>query len=107
MPWYCLSKKYQGAVLIYCSIRVPPEPGHGDVSFWYATYCVAGLGILAFCGAYYWVWIVFLPWLGGYTIVEEVERLEDGALTTQLKRKCYSPVVGTDTEEQQPLLAST
>jgi len=83
---------------------VPPEPGHGDVSFWYATYCVAGLGILALCGAYYWVWIVFLPWLGGYTIVEEVERLEDGALTTQLKRKYYSSVAGTDTQEQQPLL---
>ncbi|OAX32026.1 hypothetical protein K503DRAFT_805589 [Rhizopogon vinicolor AM-OR11-026] len=40
---------------------VPPEPGHGDVSFWYATYCVAGLGVLALCGVYYWIWIVFLP----------------------------------------------
>ncbi|KIL67601.1 hypothetical protein M378DRAFT_159415 [Amanita muscaria Koide BX008] len=26
---------------------VPPEPGQGDVSFWYATYCVAGIAILA------------------------------------------------------------
>ncbi|OJA19107.1 hypothetical protein AZE42_10367 [Rhizopogon vesiculosus] len=68
---------------------VPPEPGHSDVSFWYATYCVAGLSVLALCGVYYWMWIVFLPWLGGYTIVEEVEHLEDGALTTRLKRKHY------------------
>lgn len=29
----------------YCN-RVPPEHGRGDVSFWYATYCVVGLGVL-------------------------------------------------------------
>ncbi|OAX33005.1 amino acid transporter [Rhizopogon vinicolor AM-OR11-026] len=86
---------------------VPPEDGHGDVSFWYATYCVTALGILALCGIYYWLWIVFLPWLGGYTIVEEVERLEDGALTVQLTRKRHPAVAETDNGEQQALLAST
>ncbi|OAX36308.1 amino acid transporter [Rhizopogon vinicolor AM-OR11-026] len=86
---------------------VPPEPGHSDVSFWYATYCVAGLSVLALCGVYYWMWIVFLPWLGGYTIVEEVERLEDGALTTHLKRKHYPSVAGTDNRERQILLPNT
>ncbi|OAX31673.1 amino acid transporter [Rhizopogon vinicolor AM-OR11-026] len=86
---------------------VPPEPGHGDVSFWYASYCVAGLGVLALCGIYYWLWIVLLPWLGEYTIVEEVEHLGDGALTVRLTRKHNPPVAGTDNGERQPLLAST
>ncbi|KAG0695135.1 amino acid permease-domain-containing protein [Suillus ampliporus] len=67
------------AIFLLIMPWVPPERGHADVSFWYATYCVVGLGVLALCGVYYWLWIVFLPWLGGYTIVEEVERLEDGA----------------------------
>ncbi|OJA10306.1 hypothetical protein AZE42_05554 [Rhizopogon vesiculosus] len=58
------------------------------------------------CGVYYWIWIVFLPRRGGYTIVEEVERLEDGALTTRFKRK-YLSVAGTDNAEQEPLLPST
>ncbi|KAG1821041.1 amino acid/polyamine transporter I [Suillus subaureus] len=83
---------------------VPPEPGHGDVSFWYATYCVMGLGILALCGFYYWLWIVVLPRLGGYTIVEEVEQLEGGALTARLTRKYHADI---DNGEHQPLIAST
>ncbi|KAG1738394.1 amino acid permease-domain-containing protein [Suillus paluster] len=96
-----------GAVFILIMAWVPPEPGHGDVSFWYATYCVVGLGVLALCGVYYWLWIVFLPWLGGYTIVEEVERLDDGALVARLTRKYHPSVAETDNREQQPLLAST
>jgi hypothetical protein len=51
------------------------------------------------------VWIVVLPWLGGYTIVEEVERLEDGALTARLTRK-YPSVAGIENAERQLLLAS-
>ncbi|KAG0695186.1 amino acid permease-domain-containing protein [Suillus ampliporus] len=86
---------------------VPPERGHADVSFWYATYCVVGLGILALCGIYYWLWIIFLPWLGGYTIVEEVERLEDGVSVAEFKRKYHPSVADTDNREQRPLLAST
>ncbi|KAG2369072.1 amino acid permease-domain-containing protein [Suillus spraguei] len=86
---------------------VPPEPGHSDVSFWYAAYCVVGLGALALCGVYYWLWIVALPRLGGYTIVEEVEQLKDGALATRLTRKYHSSVEGSDNGEQQPLIAST
>lgn len=92
------------AVFLLIMPWVPPETGHGDVSFWYATYCVVGLGILALCGVYYWLWIVVLPWLGEYTIVEEVEQLEGGALTTRLTRKHYS---SADDGEQQPLIVST
>ncbi|KAG1857928.1 amino acid/polyamine transporter I [Suillus tomentosus] len=86
---------------------IPPEPGRGDVSFWYATYCVVGLGVLAMCGVYYWLWIIVLPWLGGYTVVEEVERLEDGALTARLTRKYHPSAADTDNGERQPLIAST
>ncbi|KAG0695133.1 amino acid/polyamine transporter I [Suillus ampliporus] len=95
------------AIFLLIMPWVPPERGHADVSFWYATYCVVGLGVLALCGVYYWLWIVFLPWLGGYTIVEEVERLEDGALVARLKRKHHPSVADTDNREQQPLIVST
>jgi len=37
--------------------------------------------------------------------VEEVERLEDGALTARLTRKYHPSVAGTDNGEQQPLIA--
>ncbi|KAG2126696.1 amino acid/polyamine transporter I [Suillus cothurnatus] len=95
------------AIFLLIMPWVPPEPGHGDVSFWHATYCVVGLGILALCGFYYWLWIVVLPRLGGYTIVEEVEQLEGGALTARLTRKYHSSVVDIDTGEQQPLIGDT
>ncbi|KAB8071834.1 amino acid permease-domain-containing protein [Aspergillus leporis] len=46
----------------------PPSTGAtgGDVSFWYATYIVVGLGVIAFCIVYYYVWIKVLPRWGGY-----------------------------------------
>ncbi|KAL5526562.1 hypothetical protein ACEPAF_8286 [Sanghuangporus sanghuang] len=66
---------------------IPPEKGHADVSFWYATYCVAGILILLACGVYYYVWIVLLPRLGGYEVVEEIEELEGGARLARLVRK--------------------
>ncbi|KAF9003971.1 amino acid transporter [Cyathus striatus] len=97
--------KFVGTYLMSCVFLlvipwVPPEPGHGDVSFWYATYCVAGLGLILCCGIYYWLWIIALPKLGGYEIVEEVEELPDGARNTRLVRryKAASP-------EQEPLIA--
>ncbi|KAF8233205.1 amino acid transporter [Tricholoma matsutake] len=78
---------------------VPPEPGQGDVSFWHATYCIAGIAILLCCGFYYWVWIVFLPRLGGYEVVEEIEEQTDGARNTHLVRR-YKGKDG----EREPLL---
>ncbi|OCB84670.1 amino acid transporter [Sanghuangporus baumii] len=66
---------------------IPPEKGHADVSFWYATYCVAGILILLACGVYYYVWIALLPRLGGYEVVEEIEELEGGARLARLVRK--------------------
>jgi len=89
---------------------VPPEKGHADVSFWYATYCVVGIGILLLCGLYYWIWVVLLPKLGGYEIIEEVEELQDGARLAKLVRRYtdgkapHEPEVSSS--EQQPLLNS-
>ncbi|KAF8149907.1 amino acid transporter [Crassisporium funariophilum] len=101
-----------GVVLLYltsCILLlvlpwVPPEPGHADVSFWYATYCVAGIGLLLCCGVYYWLWIILLPKLGGYEIVEEVEESADGARNAKLVRRYIRP--STDSiDERQPLIS--
>ncbi|KAI0264380.1 amino acid/polyamine transporter I [Gloeopeniophorella convolvens] len=80
---------------------VPPEEGHADVSFWYAMYCVVGIALLLLCAVYYYVWIVLLPKIGGYAIIEEVVELDGGALTSRLVRK-YS----TQSEEERPLLVT-
>ncbi|KAK2460340.1 hypothetical protein APHAL10511_007729 [Amanita phalloides] len=66
---------------------VPPEPGQADVSFWYATYCVVALLLLAVCGIYYWFWIIFLPRVGGYEIVEQVEEQSNGVRNIRLVRR--------------------
>ncbi|KAF6800374.1 high affinity methionine permease [Colletotrichum sojae] len=79
MPWY------------------PPEGGAfaGDVSFWYATYVVAGIGIhpvailtksfsLIGCGVYYWLWIFVVPKARGYRIRQQVLELANGAQSHQL-----------------------
>ena len=36
MPWY-VGMFSLGGTELTTRIRVPPESGHGDVSFWYAT----------------------------------------------------------------------
>ncbi|KAI0303719.1 amino acid/polyamine transporter I [Multifurca ochricompacta] len=80
---------------------VPPESGHADVSFWYATYCVVGIVLLLLCALYYYVWIVLMPKIGGYEIVEEEVELAGGAITSRLIRK-YK----LRPPEERPLLAS-
>ncbi|KAI8659820.1 hypothetical protein NCS56_01200000 [Fusarium sp. Ph1] len=65
----------------------PPKGGPyaGDVSFWYATYCVVGIGILLLCGVYYVFWMYLLPRWGGYVIRSElIEVGTDGANTHRL-----------------------
>ncbi|PGH29685.1 hypothetical protein GX50_07571 [[Emmonsia] crescens] len=43
----------------------PPEDGKGDVSFFYATYAIVGLGILALAAIYWFLWAVLIPrWKG-------------------------------------------
>jgi hypothetical protein len=76
MPWY------------------PPAGGAtgGDVSFWYGTYIVVGIAILLICGAYYFVWIVWLPKIKGYKVRQEVLDLGDGAQTHVLVKVPYGEV---------------
>lgn len=65
MPWY------------------PPDGGPfaGDVSFWYATYVVTGLGIIVGCGVYYGLWVYVFPRVGNYKIRQLVIVLESGEQT--------------------------
>ncbi|KAG8681122.1 hypothetical protein FRC09_017743, partial [Ceratobasidium sp. 395] len=81
---------------------IPPKGGShgGDVDFFYATYCIVGIGILLLCGFYYWVWFKALPkWLG-YEIIEETVLLPGGAKTSVLRRR-YKREQGT---QEEPLL---
>ncbi|KAK0102081.1 hypothetical protein ONS96_006045 [Cadophora gregata f. sp. sojae] len=73
-------------VLLLVMPWVPPAGGiyAGSVSFFYATYCFTGLGILAACALYYWVWVHFLPKRGGYAIRQTVLVLDSGAQTHEL-----------------------
>ncbi|KAF2754184.1 LAT family L-amino acid transporter [Pseudovirgaria hyperparasitica] len=69
MPWY------------------PPKGGSkgGDVSFWYATYCVVGLCLMVGCGVYYFFWLELLPRLRDYSIRTETFVMEgDGSVTARL-----------------------
>ncbi|KXH53168.1 high-affinity methionine permease [Colletotrichum nymphaeae SA-01] len=70
MPWY------------------PPAGGQyaGDVSFWYATYAVTGIGILLICAAYYWLWASLLPKWRGYKLRQELVSFDDGAQSNQLRK---------------------
>ncbi|KAJ6534272.1 amino acid transporter [Mycena capillaripes] len=70
MPWY------------------PPAGGRdgGDVSFWYATYCAVGLGILAVAFLYWALWIVVIPKIRGYRLVEETIVQPDGSAYNHLRK---------------------
>ena len=66
----------------------PPSTGAkgGDVSFWYATYIVVGLGVLVICAAYYFVWVKLLPRLGRYELRQTVLDVGGSATSHQLVR---------------------
>ncbi|KFY27064.1 hypothetical protein V493_03715 [Pseudogymnoascus sp. VKM F-4281 (FW-2241)] len=89
-------KSWDAVLLFYIAIQiillvmpwVPPAGGiyAGSVSFFYATYCLTGIGILAACGVYYWVWTDFLPKRGNYAIRQTVIVLDSGAQTHKLNK---------------------
>ncbi|AEO64684.1 uncharacterized protein THITE_2042402 [Thermothielavioides terrestris NRRL 8126] len=68
MPWY------------------PPAGGAyaGDVSFWYGTYVVTGIGLLISCVIYYYVWLHLVPRIRGYRIRQEAIEFGGGALSHRL-----------------------
>ncbi|KAF5683843.1 high-affinity methionine permease [Fusarium denticulatum] len=70
MPWY------------------PPEGGMyaGDVSFWYATYVVTGIGILISCGLYYYFWAFLLPKWKGYRLRSEAVILDNGVQSHEIRK---------------------
>ncbi|KAG0156140.1 hypothetical protein PDIDSM_3316 [Penicillium digitatum] len=70
MPWY------------------PPAGGQyaGDVSFWYATSAVTGIGILLACGIYYYFWAFLIPKWKGYKLRQEQLSLDGGVQSNRLKK---------------------
>ncbi|EYE90265.1 high affinity methionine permease [Aspergillus ruber CBS 135680] len=81
MPWY------------------PPEGGQyaGDVSFWYATYAVAGIGILLACAIYYWFWAFLIPKWRGYKLRQELINLDGGVQSNRLTKVPDAEVAEWDT----------
>ncbi|KAI0448052.1 methionine permease [Xylaria telfairii] len=59
-----------------------PDPN----GLWYATYAVVGVGVIVFGVLYWLVWTVILPRLGGYTLEEKQDVLDDGTTITMLAR---------------------
>lgn len=82
MPWYPPSKGANG----------------GDVSFWYATYVVTGIGLLLLCGVYYLVWIILLPKWKDYSIRQTIIDLGDGGITHSLVKVPNAEVAKWDAE---------
>ncbi|KAK1590286.1 high-affinity methionine permease [Colletotrichum navitas] len=82
----------------------PPKGGPyaGDVSFWYATYCVVGIGIILLCILYYIAWMYVLPrWLG-YEIRTEIVNVDaKGANTHRLVRVPKAEVARWDEEHDE------
>ncbi|KAK8015451.1 amino acid transporter [Apiospora arundinis] len=78
MPWY------------------PPADGKADVSFWYGTYIVTGLGILAACGTYYGVWVHAIPRWRRYKLRQVVADFGNGAQACKVVKVPVSDVAEWD-----------
>ncbi|KAK1993061.1 high-affinity methionine permease [Colletotrichum falcatum] len=82
----------------------PPKGGPyaGNVSFWYATYCVVGIGIIVLRVLYYVAWMHVLPrWLG-YEIRSEIVNVDaNGANTHRLVRVPKAEVARWDDEHDE------
>ncbi|CAK7563052.1 MAG: hypothetical protein SEPTF4163_000909 [Sporothrix epigloea] len=85
MPWY------------------PPRSGiyGGDVSFFYATYLLTGIGLVIACALYYWAWVYWVPLLRGYRLRQEVVFLENGAQTNNLVKIPIEQLATWDAEHDK------
>ncbi|KDN62608.1 putative high-affinity methionine permease [Colletotrichum sublineola] len=82
----------------------PPKGGPyaGSVSFWYATYCVVGIGIILLCVIYYIAWMYVFPrWLGYEIRTEVVDVDGNGANTHRLVRVPKADVAQWDEEHDE------
>ncbi|KAM3498017.1 hypothetical protein MY10362_008650 [Beauveria mimosiformis] len=82
----------------------PPKGGPyaGDVSFWYATYCVVGIGIVILCGLYYVAWMYVLPkWLGYRIRAETVTAESETTATHRLVKVPVAEVAQWDAEHTE------
>ncbi|KAH7170004.1 amino acid permease-domain-containing protein [Dactylonectria macrodidyma] len=105
-------KAWHVAVIFWIFIQVfvlampwwPPKGGiyAGSVSFFYATYCLVGIAIIAVCGLYYVAWMHLLPKWGNYSIrSEQIDVGHDGARTHRLVRVPNSEIPQWDEEHDE------
>lgn len=75
------------AVCLFILIMPWYPPAENEFSFWYATYCVVGIGLLVGCALYYFFWIKWLPRLGKYSIrTETLVSDQDGSVSHRLRK---------------------
>ncbi|KAI0550205.1 methionine permease [Xylaria curta] len=72
-------------LLLLAAPFFPPSNPDPD-GLWYATYAVVGVGVVVFGVLYWLIWTVILPRLGGYTLEEKEDVLDDGTTVTVLAR---------------------
>ncbi|KAI0555228.1 high-affinity methionine permease [Xylaria curta] len=83
---------------------IPPKGGPyaGEVSFWYATYAVVGIGAIVLCAIYYIIWMYLLPKLGGYQLRPEILNVgNQGANTHRLLKVPLDEVDKWDREHDE------
>ena len=75
------------AVCLFILIMPWYPPDDNEFSFWYATYCAVGIGLLVGCVLYYFFWIKWLPKLRGYSIrTETLVSDQDGSVSHRLTK---------------------
>ncbi|OAG06518.1 amino acid transporter [Paraphaeosphaeria sporulosa] len=75
------------AVCLFILVMPWYPPDENDYSFWYATYCAVGIGLLVGCAFYYFVWIKWLPKLKHYSIrTETLVSDQDGSVSHRLRK---------------------
>ncbi|OAQ63949.1 high affinity methionine permease [Purpureocillium lilacinum] len=82
----------------------PPKGGiyAGDVSFFYATYCITGIGVMILCGIYYVLWMYLIPRWRKYKIRTEILEIDhDGANTHRLVKVPLNELDQWDAEHDE------
>ncbi|CAE6410735.1 unnamed protein product [Rhizoctonia solani] len=81
---------------------IPPTGGSkgGDVSFFYATYCIVTVLLFLLCGLYYWIRFRALPKWMGYKLIGETVSLPGDVKIIVLRKVYQWRMEG----EEEPLL---